>query len=264
MRGAGETGGEAGAAEPTHVLVFATLGAPERRRLQRKNTPAAPEPAPAPVTTGRVTVIEVGDPFADEAAARAWLSRADEADLGRGLAVINRAVHAFRAATADPYVHEIAREQALVARVGYGAGEEVADGLWSEARELSAPAGRRRRAAVLAPQARLAAALAGRERALAGAELALRARADIDHDRDREAALQLLVALDAALAELGADPRAEQLAERLDELRERRGAVAAAAQLALEGPLDETARETVRDTLGRLEAALRALASLSS
>ena len=246
------------------MLVFATLGAPERRRRQRKSTPAPPEPDPAPVITGRVTVIEVGDPFADEAAAQTWLSRAGEGDLARGLAVINRALHAFRAATADPYVHDIGRAQTLVARIGYGAGEEVADGLWREARELPAPSGRRRRSAVLAPQTRLAAALSGRERPLAGAELALRARADVDHDRYREAALQLLVALDATVAELGGDPRAEQLADRLDELRGRRSEVAAAAQAALAGPLDEVDRELVRDTLGRLEAALRALASFSS
>jgi hypothetical protein len=215
------------------------------------------------VTTGRATIIDVSDPLGDEHVARAWLDQAGEEDLAAGLAVINRALHAFRVVTANPYVHEIAREQALVARVGFGAGDEVAHGQWSDARELAAVPGRRRRSAILAPQAQLAAALGGRQRVLACQELALRARADLDHDREREAALQLLVALDAALAELPLDPYAESLVERLTELRGRRAAVAEAAQQALAGPLDDAAHATVLDTLGRVEAALRARAALS-
>ncbi|MEA2199170.1 MAG: hypothetical protein QOJ25_3221 [Solirubrobacteraceae bacterium] len=232
--------------------------------LQKKSSQALPEPEPSPVTTGRVTVIDVGDPMSDEIVARAWLEGAGEEDLAAGLVVINRALHAFRIATADPYVHEVGREQALVARVGYGAGDQVARGLWSDARELAAAPARRRRSAILQPQARLAGALGGHQRVLACEELALRARADIDHDREREAALQLLVALDAALAELPVDPRADALADRLAELRGRREAVVAAAQMALAGPLDDASRAAVSDTLGRLEAALRARAAVSA
>lgn len=216
------------------------------------------------MTTGRVTIVDVGDPLADDAAARAWLDRAGERELITGLAVINRALHAFRVVTADPYLHEISREQALVARVGYGAGDEVAYGRWSDARELSSAPARRRRSAVLQPQARLAAALNGSQRVLACEELTLRARSDVDHDRDREAALQLLVAVDAALAELAIDPYADSLADRLAELRAVREAVATAAQTALSGPLDDVSRTTVLETLGRLEAALRARAVVSA
>ena len=99
------------------------------------------------------------------------------------------------------------------------------------------PEGRRRRSRILAPQARLAALLGGREAALACEELALRARLDLDQGRPREAALQLLVALDAAFAELAADARAGELSGRLEELRGQREPVAAAAQAALSGPL---------------------------
>jgi hypothetical protein len=246
------------------VLVLATLGAPERRRrLQKKPSQALPEPEPTPVTTGRATIIDVSDPLAGETAAGAWLEEAGEEFLASGLAVINRVLHAFRIVTADPYVHEIAREQALVARIGYGAGDEVAHGRWSDARELTGAPASRRRAATLQPQARLAAALGGRQPLLACQELALRARVDVEHGRDREAALQLLVALDAALAELPLDPHADSLAERLAELRGSREAVVAAAQAALAGPLDDAARTAVLDTLGRVEAALRARAVFS-
>jgi hypothetical protein len=252
--------GDAPEAAPAHVLVIATLGAPERRRLQRTKRQAEPEPEPVPVVTGRATVIEVGEPLTDEGAARAWLARAGEDELTAGLAVLNRALHSFRLVTADPYLHTVDRPQALVARVGYGAGEQVADGLWTEASELSQRSGHRRRAVVLQPQARLAAALSGRERALASQELTLRARLDFDHGRGREAALQVLVALDAALAELALDPAADALTDRLGELRGRREQTAAAAQTALAGPLEPDELAGVEFTLRRLEAVFRARA----
>jgi hypothetical protein len=251
------------AGSAAHVIVFATLGAPERRRLAgRRRSPreAPPEPPPEPVSTGRATVIDVGDPFAGAETAGAWLGAAGEDELAAGLRVLNRALHAFRLVTADPYLHTVGRGQALTARVGYGAGEEVADGLWTDARELRLSAARSRRARVLQPQARLAAVLSGRESPLACEELALRARQDIDNHRDREAALQLLVALDAAVAELSRDATAGVLRERLTELRAQREPAAAAAQAALGGPLSESQRETVAFTLGRIEAALRARA----
>jgi hypothetical protein len=212
------------------------------------------------VSTGRATVIDVSAPLTDTADARDWLSRAGEDELAVDLAVLNRALHAFRLVTADPYLHPVRRQQALVARIGWGAGEQVAEGLWSDARELTAPGGRERRSKVLQPQARLAAVMNGRERALACEELTLRARLDLDHGREREAALQLLVALDAALAELPADPVAAALAERIDELRSQRDAVVAAAQAALAGRPSDAQMEAVAFTLGRIEAALRARA----
>ncbi|MGZ6663501.1 MAG: hypothetical protein ACXVH3_01855 [Solirubrobacteraceae bacterium] len=255
--------GAAISAAPTHVLVLSTLGAPERRRLKaiRKRSNAEPEPEPMPVATGRATIIDVEAPFPSSADAQAWLDRAGEDELADDLAVLNRALHAFRLTTADPYVNAVGRRQALVARVGYGAGEEVADGMWTSARELTPESSRRRRSAVLAPQARLAAVLNGRERVLACEELTLRARLDLDHGRDREAALQVLVALDAALAELAAEPGGvADLPDRLSELRGRRDPVAIAAQAALAGPLSADQREAVEFTVNRIEAALRARA----
>jgi hypothetical protein len=239
--------------------VIATLGAPERRkRFQKRKRQSPPEPEPTPVATSRSTIIDVGDPLGTEDEGRVWLEGAGEDEFVAALAVLNRTLHAFRIVTADPYVREVVRDQALVARIGYGVGEQVADGLWTDAIELLGPSGRQRRAVVLQPQARLAAVLNGRERALACQELTLRARLDLDHDREREAALQVLVALDAALAELATDPHAPELADRLTELHGRREVTALAAQSALAGPLDEDSREAVSKTLRRIEAALRA------
>jgi hypothetical protein len=203
-------------------------------------------------------VIDVAEPFADEPQAAAWLRAAGEADLGAGLGVLNRALHAFRLVTEDPYLNPVGRHHALVARVGYGAGDEVADGLWTQARELSLPVRRQRRAKILHPQARLAALLGGREPPLICEELALRARQDLDQGEERAAALQTLIALDSAIAELAGDRHAEALADRLEELREQRDPVAGAGQAALAGALGADELETVAFALGRIEAALRA------
>jgi hypothetical protein len=252
--------------EASHVIVFATLAAPERRRqlATRKHREALPEPEPTPVATGRATIIEVGEPLLDLERARAWLRGAGEDELAAGLAVLNRALHAFRVVTTDPYLHPVSRRQALVARIGFGAGEQVADGLWTNARELVLTGARLRRARVLHPQARLAAVLGARQPPLACEELTLRARLDLDHGREREAALQLLVALDAALAELPSESDSGALTDRLDELRGQREAVATAAQAALDGQLDDQHRDAVTFTVQRIEAALRARAVQSA
>lgn len=246
------------------MIVLATLGAPERRKLARRRREAERDPDPVPVTTGRATVIDVADPLPDAERAAAWLAAAGEPELEAGLVVLNRVVHAFRLVTADPHVGEAGRHQALVARLGYGAGEQVADGQWSDAVELVDRTARQTRARVLAPQARLAAVLGGRERRLACEDLVLRARLDADAGREREAALQLLVALDAAIAEISVDPLAPRLAERLDELRGLRDAVADAGQQALAGSLDDAARETVATGINRVESILRARAVLNA
>jgi hypothetical protein len=248
----------------THVIVLASLDAPRRSAAPRgraRSRPVEPEPGPTPVASGRATVISVQDPFGDEPAARAWLDGAGEADLAQGLDVLSRLLHLHRIASADPWLASPSRERLIAGRVGFGAGEQVADGRWTAARELTEPAparGVRRRRALGGSEARLASLLAGAERPLAAEELTLRARLDLDQDRPREAALQLLVALDAAIAELAADEPSPTLAQRIATLRERRSSTAAAAQAALTGSPSLGAREEVAETVGMLEAALRA------
>ena len=154
--------------------------------------------------------------------------------------MLNRVLHAERLVRADPFVREVTAAQAVALRVGIGRGEEVAEGHWTEARALEAGAFRpRSRESALRPQERFAALLAGRDVALAAEELTLRARLDLDRGRTREAALQLRVALEAALAELQAWSHRDDVASRLAALRGDREAVAAAANRALEGGLDD-------------------------
>lgn len=216
------------------------------------------------MSTTRATVIHVDTPLADEQQAAAWLEAAGEDDLEAGLLVLNRALHIFRLVTADPHVNPVGRHGALVARIGYGAGEQVAEGQWADAVELRPRQGRQNRAKVLTPQAHLAAVLNGREQRLTCEELALRARLDFDSLRLREAALQLLIALDAAIAEISVDPTAARLQHRLDELSELRDGVAEAGQQALSGPLEPDAIQYVEHSLRRVEAILRARAVINA
>ena len=244
-----------------HVIVIATLGASRRQRIRgRRPSKVAPEPGPAEVTTGRATIVDSAEPLTDRAAADSWLRAAGEDELEKALTTLNRMLDAFRRVAADPYAFAIARERLIAARIGYGAGEQVAEGRWQQALELPLPATSHRRVDVLAPQARLATTLGGRGRTLVCEELALRARADLDADRQRECALQLLVALDAAVAELGTEPASLGLSARVAELRERRADVAAAAQAALSREPSADQQELLRTTVGRLQAALRARA----
>ena len=246
---------------PSHVLVLATLGAPERRRLRarrRAGEAVSPEPSPAPVTTARATVIDA-TPLSTAEAER-WLAASGDAEAEQALAQIARAVHAHRLASADPGVRAPTLAHALVVRAGYGAGEQVADGRWSAARELPPPVpGRRRRVAAIRPQERLAALLGGHVEALACEELALRAREDLDRGRPREAALQLRAALDAAVVELTREAGASaDLARRVEELRILRAELPASTEEALAAALAPDAREMLARPLQRLEAALRA------
>jgi hypothetical protein len=246
--------------QPEHVLVLATLGAQQRRLLGGKRAKSTdPQPDPEPVATGRATIIPA-EPLESEEAAERWLKAADgEAEVNAALVVLNRALHAHRVALADPLAREVGRDDALVARVGFGAGEQVAEGRWTEALTLPVPKpGRQRRTAALRPQERVAALLSGRDAALACELLVLRARADLDAGRQREAALQLRVALETALAELPAWAERGDLATRVDELADREDAAVAVAATALERGLDPEEVDEVERILGRLEAALRA------
>ncbi len=151
-----------------------------------------------------MTVIRAR-PFEDEAQATEWLDRVRaERELWEPLAaeaaaIVNRALHAHRTATGDPYVADVDPARALALRFGFGTGEEVAEGRWRSAAELDLRPGssRGRDDDALRPQERVAAVLGGRERVAPYEELILRARADLDAGRLGSAALGLHAALEA-------------------------------------------------------------------
>jgi hypothetical protein len=245
------------------VVVVQSLGgvAPARRPRRRRPRRVQPREDPPEVPITRLTVItaERSEP---EAAARELQRAADdpeaaEAAVAGGLRAVNAVLRAHRVATHDPYGHEIGREATLVARVGYGTGEGLAEGRWEEAVEVPYPERRRRRAEALRPQERLAAVLGGREQIDVCETLLLRARADLAQARPREAALQLRAGLDALLAELPAEDTEDDQARDLAALRERRESTAEAAHEALAGELSAKRADDVSETLGICERVLR-------
>jgi hypothetical protein len=259
--------GEAG--EEESVLVLQRIGAPpaaSRRRRRGRNAPADPEPAPIALT--RATAIRAFAPFESAEEAARWLDEALEAEdtvevlAEEGLALLNRALHAQAVASASPTLrNELAPEGAERVLLGYGTGEEAAEGRFTEARQLDlAPrisSRRRRREEELRPQERVAAVLRGRERLDACETLLLRARADLDTGRTREAALQLRVGLEALLVELKdalADPAH---AEDMGTLQARRSEAGEAANAALQGELPEERRKSVQELLEISERVLR-------
>jgi hypothetical protein len=199
--------------EREQVLVVETLGAPSpaRRRRKRPRDAEVGEP-PLELPVARATVVLAFNEFEDEQAAADWL-RETSSDEGavdqlieQGIDELNQALHAHAVASGDPYPQTVTPTRAVVVRVGYGSGEALADGAFTSAHQVDPGLGsisrRRQRDEELRPQQRLAAVLGGRERLDACETLLLRARADLDAGRNREAALQLRVGLEALLVEL--------------------------------------------------------------
>ena len=254
---------DAGGAES--VLVLQKVGAPAAGGRRRRK-PRRPEPEAAPLTLTRVTAIRAFARFGSEEAAARWLQEALEAEdtievlVDEALELLNHALHAQALASADPHSRQsLSAEGAERVLIGFGSGEETAAGRFRDAREVDAGprSSRRRREEELRPQERVAAILGGRERSDACETLLLRARADLDAGREREAALQLRVGLEALLAELrGAlgDPGHE---EDMGTLEARRGEAGEAANEAIEGELGRERRLQVEELLEISERVLR-------
>jgi hypothetical protein len=254
--------------EREQVLVIETLGAPPpaRRRRRRPRDAEISEPPPE-LPVARATVALAYDEFKDERAANAWLQEtsADEGAIDRlvegGIAELNQALHTQAVAAGDPYPQTVTPARAAAIRIGYGNGEALADGAYSAAHRVDPGLGsasrRRQRDEELRPQQRLAAVLGGREQLDACETLLLRARADLDGKREREAALQLRVGLEALLVELrGAlsDPGHD---EDMNALQVRRRDTGDLANAALQGSLDPEQLQSLGELLALSERVLR-------
>jgi len=256
----------ADAAAEENVLVLQRIGTPppaRRRRVRRLAADSEPEA----LTLTRATVIRAFAPFENEEEAGRWLEEACEAEdtvdvlVGEAVVLLNRALHAHAVATANPASRsELAAEGADRVAIGYGSGEETAAGRFRDARRIDLQAAgsrRRRREQELQPQERVAALLSGRERLDACETLLLRARADLAAGRDREAALQLRVGLEALLVEMKdalSDPGHE---EDMGTLTARKGEAGEAANAALQGELGPEQRGQVEELVATCERVLR-------
>jgi len=244
--------------EVERVLVFETLGAPppgRRRRRRSREAEAGALPASLPLT--RATAVRASEPFGSEENAAHWLGQASGDDeradglVAEGTGLLNRALHAQAVASGDPHVQALNPRLAVAVRLGYGSGEEVANGEFSAAREIDTAAGpatrRQQRADVLG----------GRERLNACETLLLRARADLDSGRNREAALQLRVGLEALLVEFRGALSDSGHEEDMGTIEARRHDIGALANAALQGDLSAEQLQTLEDTQALCERVLR-------
>lgn len=237
-------------------------------RRRRRNRAAEAEGGRRALALTRITAIRAFAPFESEGEAARWLDEACEAEdtvevlVADGLALLNRALHAQAVASGSPSSRsELAAEQAERVLIGYGSGEETADSRFAQAREVDPmpqrSSRRGRREEELRPQERVAAVLRGREQLDACETLLLRARADLNADRTREAALQLRVGLEALLVELKgalADPGHE---EDMATLTEHKTEAGNAANAALQGDLSDEQRAQIEELLQLSERVLR-------
>lgn len=258
-----EGGGEA----DQRVLVVETLAAPApARRRRRRPKDAQPGAEPAPLPLARITAVRAQEPFESEADAAGWLERTVAAEeaidtaVAEAIGLLNRALHAQGVAAADPLWDELRPVRATKLRIGHGSGEEVAAGRFSEARDVDVQGGagsRRRRDEELRPQERLAAVLNGREQIDACETLLLRARADLDAGRTREAALQLRVALEALLVELDGALADPDHVKDMAELNDRRKQTGDAANAALTDSLTSEDERNINEVTQLCERVLR-------
>jgi hypothetical protein len=254
--------------EREQVLVIETLGAPPpaRRRRKRPRNAEVGEPPPE-LPVARATVVLAFNELENEQGAEAWLretsSDEDAVDqlIERGIDELNQALHAHAVASGDPYPQTVTPARAVVIRVGYGSGEALADGAFTSAHQVDPGLGsasrRLQRDEELRPQQRLAAVLGGREQLDACETLLLRARADLNAGRNREASLQLRVGLEALLVELrGALPDPDH-EEDMATLRSRRPEAGDLANVALQGNLDATQLQALQEMQALCERVLR-------
>jgi hypothetical protein len=254
--------------EREQVLVIETLGAPPPARRRRKRPRGAEIGEPPPeLPVARVTVVLAFNDFEDESTAAAWLSQATASEetidqlVEQGITELNQALHTQSVASGDPYPQTVTPARAVVIRIGFGSGQALADGAFTSAHQVDPGLGpisrRRQRDEELRPQQRLAAVLGGREQLDSCETLLLRARADLDAGRNREAALQLRVGLEALLLELKGALRDDGHEEDMGALGTRRHETGELANAALQGNLSSEQLQTLTELLATSERVLR-------
>jgi hypothetical protein len=180
--------------------------------------------APAGTRDGvaEATLVRASEPLRpDEAAAqrRQWKDDRDEVDqwVGAALAVLNRALRAYRVVQRDPYAIDLTLDDLEQAAVGCLPGDLLSDGERDDQELDVTPGGRRRRRNAserARPGAIVARALAGELPLLEGEELLAAAVREADHGRLRGGAAILQAARGLLERELGlrwdAPPPAEE------------------------------------------------------
>jgi hypothetical protein len=234
---------EPGPEDDADVLVVSVEGAarPRTRLFKARARAESPADEPPELSVTVVTVIRASRRMASAQ----WLSHVRESTeeqelwIEDALAVVNRAVGAYRACAADPYAIDLCRADARAVRIGYGPAAALIRGGWDAAVAVPPPSPPRLdRAVRLMPTEGMAAVLAGRAHTLESEELLLRVLLDLEHGRARAAAAGLRAGHELLASDLGDEVLAGTVRERYDAVRGSRDAVDELAERAAAGPLD--------------------------
>jgi hypothetical protein len=228
------------------VLVVQVRGAPPppprrfRRNLPRTSDGAAPRELSVTVVT-----VVLGTRMLDDLASAGKFLRSlrksrDEQDrwVSAALAILQRGVAAYRASAADPYIPDLSPLDARAMRIGYGDAGVVVRGGWEAAFVVVPPPPPRiKRTIRLMPMQGMAAVLTGSGRVLEAEELILRVVRDLDHGRNRAAAVVLNDAQQLLLAELAGEVLAAEVHGRIEKVLAARQVAAKLAERAMRGAL---------------------------
>jgi hypothetical protein len=243
------------------VLVIQVRGAPapapRRFRPGLRTPPAGEQPAEISVTV--VTVVLATRMIGDEATAASQLAsiagspEEQQRILDAALTIARKGVTAYRLAAADPYVPELSPLDARAARIGYGEASAVVRGGWTDAIGVKlAKMPKINRTTRLMPVQAMAAMLNGSLSALEAEELVLGAVRDLDHGRNRGAAVTINAAQELLLAELAGEELPPKVVRLVAKLESGRDAVRELAKRAVLDQLSagdpELLREYIEDT----------------
>lgn len=239
------------------VLVIRVVGAPSPK-VGRFGRGGAPEVAdgerPRETSLTLATIVFGTRLLPDDRVAKRFFesvqTKADERDQWSraALETLNRAVVAYRACAADPYVADVSPLDARATRIGYGIAELVAAGKWEKAIAVPPPPTvRLSRDQKLMPTQAMGMVLTGQGRVLESEELVLRAAMDLEQRRPRAAATGLHAGFELLLGEFAGQVLAGPVQRQFERLVEQRGEIADLAAAARRGPLATREVERLAD-----------------
>lgn len=240
------------------VLVIRVVGAPPPKGSGRFGRGNAPEVAdgekPRETSLTLATIVFGTRLLPDDRVAKRFFdsvqTKPDERDqwARAALETLNRAVVAYRACAADPYVADISPLDARATRIGYGIAELVAAGKWEKAIAVPPPPTvRLSRDQKLMPTQAMGLVLTGHGRVLESEELVLRAAMDLEQRRPRAAAAGLHAGFELLLGEFGGKVLAGALQGQFERLLEQRTEISELAAGARRGALSDRQVERLAD-----------------
>lgn len=235
------------------VVVIRTVGAPPPKAglFGRKGAPpVAPGETPRELAITMATVIFGTRLLPDEPTTRRFFAgvqgEPEQRDqwVQAALVIINRAIAAYRACAADPYVIELTTLDPRAIRIGYGPAELVSVGKWEQAIAVPPPPPiRLSRDQRIMPTQAMAGVLTEQGEVLEAEELLLRAVLDLEQGRVRAAAVGFEGAFSLLLGELSGRVLAGSVRTKLEALVDEQETISALGAAARRGPLGDREAE---------------------